>query len=143
MAGGYGNIKPEDGKQFSKDYQPEEKWTEKKALDLGQELLAWMKEKDEDGEDKGNIFFEDFLMIENDYYDDLTDYLKGKFTSFSVLLVAAKRIQEIKLKKFGVGDRLNATMTKFVLTNNHGYSEKQETTGELKAELKIVREIIK
>jgi len=143
MAGGYGNIKPEDGKQFSKDYQPEEKWTEKKALDLGQELLAWMKEKDEDGEDKGNIFFEDFLMIENDYYDDLTDYLKGKFTSFSVLLVAAKRIQEIKLKKFGVGDRLNATMTKFVLTNNHGYSEKQETTGELKGELKIVREIIK
>jgi len=143
MAGGYGNIKPEDGKQFSKDYQPEEKWTEKKALDLGQELLAWMKEKDEDGEDKGNIFFEDFLMIENDYYDDLTDYLKGKFTSFSVLLVAAKRIQEIKLKKFGVGDRLNATMTKFVLTNNHGYSEKQESTGELKAELKIIREIIK
>lgn len=128
MAGGYGNIRPEDGKQFSKDYQPAEKWTEKRALELGQELLTWMKAKDEDGEDKGNIFFEDFLMIENDYYDDLTDYLKNKFTSFSALLDSAKRIQEIKLKKFGVGDRLNATMTKFVLTNNHGYSERQDLT---------------
>jgi len=136
MVGGYGNIKPENGKQFSKDYQPEEKWTEKKALELGKELLAWMKAKDEEGEDKGNIFFEDFLMIENDYYVDLTDYLKGKFTSFSTLLDVAKKIQEIKLKKFGVGDRLNATMTKFVLTNNHGYSEKSESTGELKANLR-------
>jgi hypothetical protein len=130
MAGGKGKIRPEDGIQFSKEYQPEEKWTEQKALELGQELLTWMKAKDKDGEDKGNIFFEDFLLIENDYYDDLTDYLKNKFTSFSVLLASAKRIQEIKLKKFGVGDRLNATMTKFVLTNNHGYSDQTKTVNE-------------
>jgi len=28
MPGGKGNIKPKDGKQFSSEYQPEEKWTE-------------------------------------------------------------------------------------------------------------------
>ena len=116
------------GKKFSKDYQPAEKWTEKKALELGQELLSWMKEKDDDGEDKGNIFFEDFLMIENNYYEELIAYLCGKFPSFLKLIGHARKIQEIKLIKFGVGDRLNATMTKFVLTNNHDYTEKVDNT---------------
>jgi len=116
------------GKKFSSEYQPSEKWTEKKALDLGQELLSWMKEKDDDGEDKGNIFFEDFLMIENNYYEELIAYLCGKFPSFLKLIGQARKIQEIKLIKFGVGDRLNATMTKFVLTNNHDYTEKVDNT---------------
>lgn len=44
MGGGKGNIKPEDGKQFSKDYQPPEKWTESKAIELGENLLVWLKE---------------------------------------------------------------------------------------------------
>ena len=116
------------GKKFSSEYQPSEKWTEKKALDLGQELLSWMKEKDDDGEDKGNIFFEDFLMIENNYCEELIAYLCGKFPSFLKLIGQARKIQEIKLIKFGVGDRLNATMTKFVLTNNHDYTEKVDNT---------------
>ncbi len=126
MAGGKGNIRPEDGKQFSKDYQPAEKWTEKKALELGNELIQWLKGKDKEGNDKGNIFFKEFLIIENDYDDDLINYLKGKFTSFSVLIKRATSIQELKLQKYGVGDRLNATMTKFVLINKHEWKDKQE-----------------
>lgn len=120
MPGGKGNIKPADGKQFSKEYQPEEKWTEKKALKVGNELLEWIK-KD------GNLFFEDFLYIQNDYYNELIAYLCKKFTSVLKLIERARKIQEIKLKKEGTLGNLNATMTKFVLINNHDWKDKQET----------------
>ena len=131
MPGGKGNIRPSDGKQFSKDYQPKEKWTKKRAMALGEELIAWLKETDEDGEDKGNMFFEEFLVIEKDLYLEVISYLCKKFTSFSKLIEKAKKIQELKLVKYGVGDRLNATMTKFVLMNCHGFSDKtsQEVSG--------------
>lgn len=126
MAGGKGKIRPEDGKQFSSEYQPKEKWTEQKALELGSDLINWLKEKDNDGEDKGHIFFEEFLVIENDYYPELISYLCDKFSSFSNLINKARKIQELKLQKYGVGDRLNATMTKFVLINKHNWKEKSE-----------------
>lgn len=128
MPAGYGNIKPEDGKQFSKDYQPQEKWTEINATKLGKELIQWLKETDDEGNDVGNIFFEEFLIIEKDLYPELINYLSHKFTSFSKLIKQAKKIQELKLVKYGVGDRLNATMTKFVLTNHHNYKDKSDLT---------------
>jgi hypothetical protein len=128
MAGGNKNIKPEDGKQFSSEYQPEEKWNEKRALILAQDLIYWLNEKDDDNEDKGNIFFEEFLIIEKDLYPQLIKYLKDKFSSFSKLIEKAKRIQEIKLVKYGVFDKLNATMTKFVLINHHEYRDKKDFT---------------
>jgi hypothetical protein len=115
MPGGNKNIKPEDGRQFSSEYQPEEKWTEKKALELGNELITWLTNKEEEG----NIFFEDFLIIEKGLYRELVNYLSKKFSSFLKLINRAKEIQEIKLYKFGVADRLNAAMTKFVLINEH------------------------
>lgn len=126
MPGGRGKIRPSDGKQFSSSYQPKETWTEEEAIKLGNDMINWLREKDDEGEDKGNIFYEEFLLIENNYYPSLIAYLRDKFTSFSKLLEKAKKIQEIKLTKYGVGDRLNATMTKFVLINNHDWKDKQE-----------------
>lgn len=120
MPGGKGNIKPEDGKQFSSEHQPKTKWTKDRAMRLGSDLLEWLREKDENGQDKGNIFYEDFLIVENDYYPELIAYLCNKFSSFLKLIEKAKKIQEIKLYKYGVADRLNSTMTKFVLINEHG-----------------------
>jgi len=119
MAGGKGNIKPEDGKQFSSEYQPKEKWSEEKALNVGRELIIWLKTDE-------NIFFEEFLYIKNDYYSELIAYLGNKFTSFLKLIEKAKKIQEIKLKKFGCFDKLNASMTKFTLINNHNWKDKSE-----------------
>lgn len=116
MAGGYKKIKPEDGKQFSSDYQPEEKWTEEKATELGEELIKWLTDKD----NEGNIFFEEFIVIQKDLYPSLIAYLSKKYSSFSKLIEKAKKIQEIKLYKYGVADRLNAAMAKFVLINEHG-----------------------
>ena len=132
MPGGKGNIKPEDGKQFSKEYQPKEKWTEKQAVKLGEELIEWITETDENGKDKGHFFFEEFLIVEKGLYREIIAYLSNKFTSFLKLINKAKEIQEIKLVKYGVLDNLNAHMTKFVLINHHNYADKQNidhTTG--------------
>ena len=125
MAGGNKQIRPEDGKQFSSEYQPPEKWTEKVALALGEELLEWLFEKDEEGNDKGNIFFNDFILIEKRIPHKTLNYLQKKFSSFSTLMENAKKIQETKLIKYGVGDRLNASMTKFTLNVNHGLVERE------------------
>jgi len=121
MPGGKNNIKPTDGKQFSSEYQPQEKWTEKKATEIGNELIKWLNEKDE------NIFFEEFLYLNNNYQQKLVSYLCKKFSSFSTLIERAKKIQEIKLVKFGCFDKLNSSMTKFTLVNNHKWKEKSET----------------
>lgn len=126
MPGGNKNIRPEDGKQFSSEYQPPEKWTEDKSLQLADELIDWLNEVDEDGEDVGNMFYEEFLVIKKRLYPDLIAYLKRKFSSFSGRIELANKIQEIKLAKYGVGDRLNASMTKFVLQNKHGWADKKE-----------------
>lgn len=121
MAGGKGKIKPEDGKQFSSDYQPKEKWSEKRATDLGSELIDWLNAEDE------NVFFQEFLIINKKLYPDITRYLCNKYSSFYELIETAKKIQEIKLVKFGVFDKLNSTMTKFVLINHHEYTDKNTT----------------
>jgi len=120
MPGGKGKIKPSDGKQFSSEYQPKEKWTEKIALQLGKDLIEWQKAK------PVNIFWEEFLIIERDLYPDLIRYLSEKYTSFSDLIKRAKKIQELKLQKYGTADKLNATITKFVLINKHDWKDKQE-----------------
>ena len=118
-----------NGKLFSSEYQPPEKWTEEKALQLANDLINWLKEKDSEGNDKGNIFYEEFLIIERDLYPEIIAYLRDKFPSFLKLLEKANKIQELKLQKFGTADRLNAAMTKFVLINKHNWCEKQELTG--------------
>jgi hypothetical protein len=125
MPGGKGNIKPEDGlnTQFSSENQPEEKWTLENAMQLGRDLITWQKE------DNTHIFYDEFLYIEKDYYSGLISYLCEKFTPFSKLIERSKKIQEIKLKKFGTADKLNAAITKFVLINEHNWRDKQELTG--------------
>lgn len=118
-----------NGRLFSKDNQPPEKWTKEKALKLGYDLIEWLKEKDEQGNDKGNIFYEEFLIIEKDLYPELIAYLRNKFPSFLKLIDKADKIQELKLQKYGTADRLNASMTKFVLINKHNWREKHALVG--------------
>ena len=126
MPGGNKNIKPQDGKQFSSTYQPPEKWTEKKALELGEEMIEWLNEIDSDGQDIGNTLFEEFLVIKKRLYPEIIAYLKGKFSSFLNLYVLAKKIQEVKMSKYGLADRMNPGMCKFLLSATHGLTEKTE-----------------
>lgn len=109
------------GKRFSSDNQPKEKWNEENALQLGEQLITWISE-----ETKENIFFEYFLTVDKGLYPELIAYLSGKFSSFLKLVNLAKKIQEMKMVKYGVADKLNASMTKFVLANHHDYKEKKQ-----------------
>lgn len=128
VVGGYGNIKPKDGKQFSSTYQPDkEVWDEATALKFCNDLKSWLLENDE------NLFVNDFIFLKakpEDYhpkakiYPDLTAYLSKKFTSCFDLLELAKKIQETKLVKMGIFDKLNATILKFVLINLHDWKDK-------------------
>jgi hypothetical protein len=132
------------GKKFTKDYQPQKKWTEEKAIQLGEDLVEWLTEKDEDNEDKGNMFIDEYIVIERGYYPDLVAYLAKKYNSFSDLIKKAKKIQETKLVKYGVQDRLNAAMTKFVLINNHNWKSEKHVeinhTGKLTGiDIEIIR----
>lgn len=126
MPGGKGNIRPGDNpKQFKPGNKAAEKWTEKKALELGNQLIVWMKEKDQEGNDKGHIFYEEFFVLEKNYYLELPSYLSRKFTTFLKLIGIARTIQEAKLLKYGVADRLNVSLVKFCLINHHGYFNRQ------------------
>lgn len=103
-----------------------EKWTEEKSLKLANDLINWLKKPTLEGEGN-NLFYEEFLVMERDLHPNTIRELCKKFSSFRDLIDKSKKIQETKLRRYGVGDKLNASMTKFVMINNHGYkSEKQD-----------------
>lgn len=118
--------KKEGGQKGNKNA---ETWTEEAALELGHSLIKWLTPDLIEGKgdvNEGNIFFEEYIVIRRGLTPRIANYLCNKFESFSTLYAQAKKIQEIKLVKYGVADRLNASMTKFVLVNNHDWSDKKE-----------------
>jgi len=128
MPGGYKNINGKDGVKFTADNKVAEKWTETDALRLGNNLIAWLMEADE------NIFFDEFIHLvakEEDYtgklYADILSYLSDKYSSFLELHKKAQLIEKTKLKKFGAFDKLNASIVKFVLSADYGMTEKTKT----------------
>lgn len=118
MAGGYKKIKPEDGKQFSKDYQPELYWTEERAIKLGTEMVEWMKEDD-------NLLYKDFLLFKKNVSRGTIKYLK-KYSSFLTLYENSKDIQQQKLIKKGLYKETDPNFTKFILNTSHGMIERKE-----------------
>lgn len=129
MGGGKGNIKPEDGKQFEVGNNVAEKWTEKDALKLGNDLLDWMKAE------PLNILFDEFFFIvcdESNYagkiYSELPSYLANKFTSFLKILETCREIEKTKMKKYGLSEDVNPSMSKFLLSAVYGLSEKTDIT---------------
>lgn len=125
MPGGHANINGSDGNTFEKGNKEAEKWTEEIALELGEELIEWIS-----SEGKENMFFGWFFHIEKGLYRDLPQYLCRKFPSFKELYDKAVEIQKLKLIKYGVDDKLNAQMTKFVLSNLHDMADKSENKNE-------------
>lgn len=94
-----------------------EKYTEEKALEIGNKLIEWLRIEN-------NIFYKEFLL-NNNLYTDLVSDLCKKYDSFLELIKKAKEIQEMKLCKLGITGLINPTMTIFCLKNNHGYSDKK------------------
>lgn len=96
-------------------------WTEEKILQLGEELIEWLKA------DEDNVWFERFLYEEKNLYPQLIGEMKGKYPKFAELLKKAKKIQENKLVDGTLKHNLNPTMAIFVLKNHYQYTDKQQT----------------
>ena len=129
--GGYKNIDPHGGVKIKKGDKIAQKWTEELALIFADSLISWMNEADE------NIFYEEFIfmvakkMPEFEIFKinvDTPGYLSKTYSSFLERIEEAKKIQELKLKKFGAFDKLNVSMAKFLLSAEHGLTEKREET---------------
>jgi hypothetical protein len=97
------------------------KWTEEKVMELGDDLINWLRESED------NIWFERFLYEEKDLYPQFISEMRDKYEKFSELLKKAKKIQESKLVDLTLKHNLNPTMSIFVLKNHYQYTDKQQT----------------
>ena len=111
-------LQKTDGR-FKEGNKAAEKWTLESAMELGHGLLDWMEED-------GNMFYQEYLCVANDYYEDLIGYLCKKFNPFLELIKKAEKIQEMKLVKGGLDGKTHPAMTIFVLKNHHEYKDKKE-----------------
>ena len=120
-------MKKVNGVMFKEGNKAAEKWTEERALDFANEMIDWMSA------DEKNVFFEEFIYIVapklSNYLDitfsvDTPSYLARKYPSFLERIGRAKKIQEVKLKKGGAFDDMNASIVRFLLSAEHGLSEK-------------------
>jgi hypothetical protein len=112
------------------------KWTEKNAIKLGEDLIAWMKAENT------NIFWQDYLVIQRDLYSDLINDLRAKYSEFDRLMKKADEIQLTKIMKWSSVNKLNAQISIFVMKTKHGMKEVNglEHSGSIKTLADIARE---
>jgi len=81
-------------------------------------IIEWLNKTDESGNDLGNILVDEYIYIisgmdepEAEEFKNTNEYKLGL------------KIQEAKLKKYGIAQRLHPSLVMFLLTNLHGYSK--------------------
>jgi hypothetical protein len=95
-----------------------QEWIEKEA----KALIEWF-------EVPRNIWLKGFALQRG--YDPVRfDEFADKSVVFAEALTKAKKIQEFKLVDKSLFNEINSNITKFVLTNNHGWTEKQQISGD-------------
>jgi hypothetical protein len=95
-----------------------EEWLKKEA----QLFRKWMQQED-------SIYFKSFA-IERGYHPNRLQEFADKNPEFSGVYNLAKAWQEQKLVNYGLFNKTNSGMTKFVLANHHGYVEKTQVSGD-------------
>lgn len=93
-------------------------WTKAKAVKLGNDLIEWLENDDT------HMFFKEYLLLEEKLHPRIISYLTEQYPEFAESIEKAKQIQELKLVKWGTLGKLSSSMTKFTLTNNHGWTER-------------------
>lgn len=126
MPGGYKNINGNDGNTFKKGNKESEKYSDEFLHNLGDELLTWIKSGG-----KQNMFFNHFFLIKKGFHKDFANKMCNRNEYFKSCYETAKQIQETKMVKYGVEGKLDSKMTTFVLSNNHGYTNKSEINQEI------------
>lgn len=95
------------------------KFSVKQIEIFADELIAWMKIPT-------NVWFKDFCL-EKDIDPDLMSEWAKENERFSGAYKLAKARQESRLVNGGLVDVFNGGIVKFVLSNAHGWSDKQES----------------
>ena len=55
-------------------------------------------------------------------------YLAKKYSSFLEILDTCRKIEETKLKKLSAFDKINASISKFILSAQYNYRDKSDMT---------------
>jgi hypothetical protein len=112
------------------------KWTEKKSMDLAEELIQWLQISE-------NIWINTFLIQKKGLYPQLISELGEKYPQFSEAIKSAKALQEGKVVKNALQNEYNSTMSIFLLKNNFGWKDKTEQEIEHKGVESIKIDIVR
>lgn len=88
-------------------------FTDQEIDDLINGLFAFLKEKPD------NIFVNDYFILEKQILNSDFQILKEINLKFKTAYENGMKIEETKLKKYAVGDRLNASFVKSILDRDH------------------------
>ncbi len=112
------------GNQFAKGHgkgRPQA-YTDQMIEKEAQAFREWMAKED-------SIFIKSFAVERGYSPQRLTEFAE-KNNVFSEVLELAKSWQECRLINYGLFNKTNSGLTKFVLANHHNYSEKTQVTGD-------------
>jgi hypothetical protein len=110
------------------------KYTDEFIENEADAFVDWIKKGD-------NVFYNKFALIRGYHPNRLYEFAK-KNEKFAVTLEIAKAWQEAKLVEGGLRDIYNASLTKFMLANLHGWAEKQEVKTNAPNSLSLVLQTI-
>ncbi len=100
---------------------------------LADDFIVWLKKPK-------NIWFKDFCL-ERDIDPDFMKEWAKENERFNGIYKLAKHWQESKLLNGSLTKTLNSSTAEFVLINHHGYTNKQQITGDLSNPLTFLLEI--
>jgi len=83
------------------------------------EIITGLFEFMNDRDLKGNIFVNDYLILEKQLLHSDIEILKQTNETFYTAFRNGMQIEETKLKKFAAADRLNASFVKEILNRDH------------------------
>ncbi len=87
--------------------------------ELAEKLLEWMDIEE-------NVFFKDFCVFHHLDVNRLADFARSS-EKFKEAMNIARDIQESKFAMGGLKRKYDSGMSKFMLMNHHGYTNKAET----------------
>jgi hypothetical protein len=94
-------------------------YTKEIIEDYADKFKVWLQ-------DEKSVWFKDFAL-DNDFDPDFLSEWAKKNEKFSGVYKIAKHRQESRLVNGGLGSKYNNAIVKLVLTNHHGYADKQQT----------------
>lgn len=97
------------------------KWTEEKALQLADNIDAWVEEDDL------NLFINEYIYKFTNYTPDVISDLANKFESFGIRINGIRSKTEAMLLKGALTKKYNYQIVQFILKNKYEWTDKSES----------------